>query len=593
VADDPASPASTTDTPGPVGWPLVERRRGGASSVAPPHGVERRSRPSTDPTAGAPTLTTAPLWPFRLAALFGATFQAVNKDDLNHVAIVVATAVYATYTAITCLRPIPYRNDARVRAMIAFEEVLCTALIFATGAWSSPFALCLVPAGMLAGFAAGWLFSVELAACAIVSITLQDIAVHGAEASLKDVAVWSALLGLVAFTSGLAHRSALDSARQQRLAQDRVSMLAEANSLLFALQRVAQTLPASLDLDEVLESTIARVDGLMDSDAVVVMLFDRSGVATPIRMRGRDSQAELPFDELPAALREAVTSPRPVRRDQSGPGEALSDSSRSGIYAALRARGTLVGLLAIEADRPFAFDPRHVELVHGLTEPFGIAIDNARLFRQIRTMAADEERSRIARDLHDHIGSSLATIGFEVDRAVALSHDAAKVEPVLRELRVQVSGVVSEVRETLYDLRTELTEDKDLGTILNDYLPRVQLRSGIEATHQVSIDGRLPLGHEREVWQILREAITNVERHSEAKHVHVAVDESDHHLVALVRDDGVGIGRTPVRTDSYGMTGMRERATNIGATLVARRHDAGGTEIRVDMELGEGVQRWD
>jgi len=132
-----------------------------------------------------------------------------------------------------------------------------------------------------------------------------------------------------------------------------------------------------------------------------------------------------------------------------------------------------------------------------------------------------------------------------------------------------------------------------LGTILNDYLPRVQLRSGIEATHQVSIDGRLPLGHEREVWQILREAITNVERHSEAKHVHVAVDESDHHLVALVRDDGVGIGRTPVRTDSYGMTGMRERATNIGATLVARRHDAGGTEIRVDMELGEGVQRWD
>ena len=367
-----------------------------------------------------------------------------------------------------------------MRALIAFEQVLCTVLILTTGAWSSPFALCLVPAGMLAGFAAGWLFSSELAACAVATITLQDVIVNDAHTALQHAAVWTALLGMVAFTSGLAHRSALDSARQQRLAQDRVSMLAEANSLLFALQRVAQTLPASLDLDEVLDSTVSRVDGLMDSDIVVVMLFDRSGVATAIRMRGLEQLAEFPFDELPAALRDAVGAPRPVRRERVAAGEGLSDRSASGLYAALRARGALVGLLAIESERPSAFDQRQVELVHGLTEPFGIAIDNARMFRQIRTMAADEERSRIARDLHDHIGSSLATIGFEVDRAVAISHDPAKVEPVLRELRAQVSVVVSEVRETLYDLRTELSEDKDLGRLLDDYLPRVQLRSGID-----------------------------------------------------------------------------------------------------------------
>ena len=169
--------------------------------------------------------------------------------------------MYAAYTAITCLRPIPYRDDSRVRALIGFEQVLCTVLILATGSWSSPFALCLVPAGMLAGFAAGWLFSAELAACAVASITLQEAATKGVANALQDAAVWAALLGMVAFTSGLAHRAALDSARQQRLAQDRVSMLAEANSLLFALQRVAQTLPASLDLDEVLDSTISASTG--------------------------------------------------------------------------------------------------------------------------------------------------------------------------------------------------------------------------------------------------------------------------------------------------------------------------------------------
>src|SRR3954452_14357725 len=133
--------------------------------------------------------------------------------------------------------------------------------------------------------------------------------------------------------------------------------------------------------------------------------------------------------------------------------------------------------------------------------------------RHIRRTAADEERSRIARDLHDHIGSSLATIGFEVDRAASIAHDAKKVEPVLRELRAQVTAVVAEVRETLYDLRTELTEANDLGALLNDYLPRVQVRSGIITTHRVTIEGRVPLLQEREIWQIVREAITNVERH--------------------------------------------------------------------------------
>ena len=72
----------------------------------------------------------------------------------------------------------------------------------------------------------------------------------------------------------------------------------------------------------------------------------------------------------------------------------------------------LVGLVAVEFNASGGFREHQSEVVHGLSEPFGIAIDNARMFRGIRTLAADEERSRIARDLHDHIGSSLALIGF-------------------------------------------------------------------------------------------------------------------------------------------------------------------------------------
>ena len=83
---------------------------------------------------------------------------------------------------------------------------------------------------------------------------------------------------------------------------------------------------------------------------------------------------------------------------QSG---GISAAARSGLYVALRARGVLVGLVAVEFNASGGFREHQSEVVHGLSEPFGIAIDNARMFRGIRTLAADEERSRIARDLHD------------------------------------------------------------------------------------------------------------------------------------------------------------------------------------------------
>jgi len=91
----------------------------------------------------------------------------------------------------------------------------------------------------------------------------------------------------------------------------------------------------------------------------------------------------------------------------------------------------------------------------------------------------------------------------------------------------------------------------------------------------------------------MREAITNVERHSRAQHVHVVVHETEDHITAAVRDDGIGLGKTPVRVDSYGMIGMRERAANIGATLHATTNKGGGTEIRVVLQMREGSERWD
>jgi len=567
---------------------LVERRR---RDRTPPGGLDRRYLAAPTPPAAAPTLTAAALWPFRLAALVGALVRAADEFDWHQWKLIATTVVMAAYTVYICKFPLPYRNDRTTRWRIIGEQVLNTGAVMLTGQWASPFVLFFVPTGMLAGFAAGGVLSAQLAATSIVAVTAQFVPTAGARTALQDGALWAGLLGLVGFTSGLAHRAAHDAARQQQVALDRVSRLAEANSLLFALQRVAQTLPASLDLDDVLDSTVGRLRSMVRHDVMAVYLIDdQVGQALPARSHGIERPRVYELDALPRGLRLASESHKTVRIDELAPGDCIAVGTRSGLYAALRARGALVGFIALEAIGPHEFGQQQTEIVHGLTEPFGIAIDNARMFVRIRTLAADEERSRIARELHDHVGSSLALIGFEVDRALTISADGGEMQPVLRELREQVSLVVKDVRNTLFDLRTEVTDSRDLTDTATQFLHHVQQRSGILTACDIDIDERLPLMVERELWQIVKEAILNAERHSRATHLTVASRYRNDVLRLTVHDDGVGLEASAARHDSYGLTGMRERAHRLDATLTVRSLETGGTEMCIDLPLG-GVPR--
>lgn len=174
-------------------------------------------------------------------------------------------------------------------------------------------------------------------------------------------------------------------------------------------------------------------------------------------------------------------------------------------------------------------------------------------------------------------------MGFEIDRALSVAADESEVKPVLRELRSQVSALVTEVRDTLYDLRTEVSDTRDLTATTTEFLQRAAQRSGIKTNCDIRLPERLPLIVEREVWQIVREAIVNAERHAQAVHLMVAARQTPAALVISVRDDGVGLDATSPRADSYGLVGMRERAHRIDADLSIRSLANGGTEVRLEL----------
>lgn len=532
----------------------------------------------------APTDITTPLWPFRLLALAGAVLLSWGDLRAGDPRVIAGLASTACLTGVLIVRPTRH-DEPGTPTRIVIEHVANVLIVMLTGSWPSPFAIMLIPTTMLAGFAAGTRFALVVTTAATAAISLQHLLGGDVSAAVERSLLWTGLLALVAFTCGLARQAGESASRQREQALARVSQLSEANALLFALQRLAQTMPASLDLDEIVDSTLQRVGSLTPADALGLYLANDTdrrleryrGVGTPL-------PATIDLDRAPASVRSALEATRTVLASTVEPEAALSDGARSGVYAALLARGTVVGLLVLESADPGHHDQQAAEIVHGMAEPFGIAIDNARLFRRIRVASADEERSRIARDLHDRVGSSLAFLGFEIDRAQELAARGDDVGPVLGELRSHLTDVIRDVRETLHDLRSDVSEQRSITDALRAHLDRVAERSGLGVSLEVVAVERLSPGVERELWRLALEAITNVERHAQATALSARYTVTSTQATLTIADDGVGLNPAAIAADRYGMIGMRERAAAIGAVIRFESAPGQGTTVTVTLD---------
>src|SRR5262249_37301868 len=157
--------------------------------------------------------------------------------------------------------------------------------------------------------------------------------------------------------------------------------------------------------------------------------------------------------------------------------------------------------------------------------------------------------------------------------------------------RQDVREVIGEVRETLYDLRTDVSETHDVGSILGPFLDRVRDRSGLTVELESDGVGRLPLLQEREFWRVAQEAVTHVERPGTASRLQVRWWCDGSSAVLQVSDDGRGFSPgVNGRPDSYGILGMRERAASIGATLDIDSVEGQGATVRC-LLLGDSLTR--
>jgi two-component system sensor histidine kinase UhpB len=192
----------------------------------------------------------------------------------------------------------------------------------------------------------------------------------------------------------------------------------------------------------------------------------------------------------------------------------------------------------------------------------------------------EEERRRVARELHDEVGQTLTAMLLQIEGLAPEAPDSLRAE--LDELRETARTGAEDVRRIAQRLRPEALEELGLQAGLLALVNSLERQSGIAIARR--IDRQLPLTVDDElvIYRVAQEALTNVVRHSGARNASLVLQLQDDTVSLRVEDDGHGIAPSQLNS-SFGIRGMRERALLVGATLDIRTAPGQGTVIALDV----------
>lgn len=254
----------------------------------------------------------------------------------------------------------------------------------------------------------------------------------------------------------------------------------------------------------------------------------------------------------------------------------------------LRDREHHHGMLRLALPAGEALEDWQRQLVEALSRHIGMALGAARRSEQERLLALQEERSVIARELHDSLAQALSYMKIQMSllqRALADPARLAEAGTILADLRTGVNDAYRQLRELLVSFRLELSGD--LGALLRTAVAEYRERGGVDITLEIRLaDCSLTPNQEVHVLQIVREALSNMLRHAMARHARVVLTCDEAWRVTItVEDDGVGIDDGPVDgRDHHGLSIMRERTRSLGGEIEITRRGEGGTRVSVSFQ---------
>jgi PAS domain S-box-containing protein len=197
--------------------------------------------------------------------------------------------------------------------------------------------------------------------------------------------------------------------------------------------------------------------------------------------------------------------------------------------------------------------------------------------------AQEDERRRIARDMHDQFGEQLTALSLQIGRLKAASASGAELRGEIDALDAIARRLDDDVDELIWQLRPTALDDLGLRAALTNYMHAWSERTHIPAKLHDSglLHQRLPSEVETTLYRIAQEALNNVAKHASAQHVEIILERRADAVLLIVEDDGLGFEPAAISGGGFGLVGMRERAALVGASLEIESAPGQGTTVLV------------
>ncbi|NLX08215.1 MAG: PAS domain S-box protein [Chloroflexi bacterium] len=388
------------------------------------------------------------------------------------------------------------------------------------------------------------------------------------------------IAGVAEDITGRKHAEAME--REQR-------MLAE------ALRDTANLLNSTLDLSEVLDRILGNIERVVPHHAAEIVLIEDGGVRVvssrdywrrdDLTEETQSQSLSLSVDDVPN-LHHMIETRQPmlipdISASSDGVRLLRGQHWRSYVGAPIYAQDEFIGFINLMAAQPQFFTPVHADRLQAFAEQAAIAIRNAQLHQQEQTLAALQERQRLARDLHDAVSQTLFSASVVAEALTRQYHrNPEKVQERLIELHQLTRGALAEMRTLLLELRPASLVEVEIRDLLNQLAEALRSRKRIQIAIDVEGDfSALPMDVKLTLYRITQEALNNIAKHAHATHGTVTLRGHNSDFSLTVTDNGRGFDMESVMPTSLGLGIMRERAEAIGARLTITSAAQQGTQV--------------
>ncbi|MFL5910475.1 MAG: GAF domain-containing protein [Gaiellaceae bacterium] len=366
---------------------------------------------------------------------------------------------------------------------------------------------------------------------------------------------------------------------------------------LESLNEVALALVSEIELGPLLHIVANRLRALIAADTVHIALPHADGLRIEAAAgAGAESVVGLPIPARSKTMR-VLERKRSERIDSVMDDPEIDQETarllkmRSALYVPLLLRGDAIGVItAQDKEGP---DPRFsaedVRLAEVFAQRATVAVDLSRrvardALRRV-VSAQEQERRRLARELHDETGQALTSILLGL-RTVEEAGGEAEVRAAVAEVRELVRSTLQDVRRLAVELRPKALDDFGLVAALERLTESFTEQTGIAVGFESLLPAaRLTPEIETALYRIVQESLTNIVKHAQAHSVSIVIARKSDSVSVIVEDDGVGFDPDRAREGGLGLIGMRERVSLIGGRLTIESRPGAGTTFVAEVPV--------